>query len=241
MTAHVGSQSLRQMLLIGCPLVPSPGLGLRLEPAEVQTLVKLRLGLELGNAGDMCPYCPDKVLDALGHHAVTCKRGPDVVSRHNVIRNTIHDVCRRAALSPILEQGAGLDNEGTLSRPADILIPTWTMGKAGALDITVVHPLNNSNIFGASTSAYQCLASAEERKHRENGAKCEELNWLCVPVAVTPYGCWGSEGKSALKKVVWKLAVRTKQSPAVAQKATFTRLAVIIARSTARAIVSRFN
>ena len=219
--------------------VPSPGLGFRLEPAEVQSLVKLRLGLPLTSDGSHCPYCPDKSLDPFGHHALTCKRGPDVISRHNIMRDTIYDICRRAALNPVLEQGAGIDVDGTLTRPADILIPTWTLGKSGAFDITVVHPLNNSHITGASTSAFHCLGIAQDRKHQENDTKCSELNWMCIPVAVTPYGTWGSEGKAALKRVIKSFAIRANQTSSVSQKNAFIRLAVTLGRCTARAILSR--
>ena len=37
-----------------------------------------------------CPYCPDHQLDPLGHHAVTCKGGGDVVLRHNSLRVSFH-------------------------------------------------------------------------------------------------------------------------------------------------------
>ena len=32
------------------------------------------------------PYCPDHQLDPLGHHAMTCKGGGDVVLCHNSLR-----------------------------------------------------------------------------------------------------------------------------------------------------------
>ena len=47
----------------------------------------------------MCLLCPDTALDILGHHAVTCKRGGDVVTRHNCLRDTFVDLCRNAHLS----------------------------------------------------------------------------------------------------------------------------------------------
>jgi hypothetical protein len=148
-------------------VVPSPGLGLRLEPNEVQSLVKMRLGLPLSTTESTCAYCPDKVLDPLGHHALTCRRGPDVVHRHNRLRDTIHEYCKRAMMNPILEQGARLDEAGSLSRPADILVQTWSLGHSGALDVTVVHPLNNENIHGASTSSDHCECGRAEETPTE--------------------------------------------------------------------------
>ena len=34
-----------------------------------------------------CTFCPSHALDPLGHHAITCKHGGDVVSSHNKLRD----------------------------------------------------------------------------------------------------------------------------------------------------------
>ena len=41
---------------------------------------------------------PDTALDPLGHHAVICRRGGDVVMRHNQLRDAIVDFCHSACL-----------------------------------------------------------------------------------------------------------------------------------------------
>ena len=73
-------------------------LGLHLDPNELQTAIKWWLGLDT-SGGSMCLLCPDTALDTLGHHAVTCRRGGDVVTRHNCLRDTFVDLCRNAHLS----------------------------------------------------------------------------------------------------------------------------------------------
>ena len=50
-----------------------------LDPNELQTAIKWWLGLDT-SGGSMCLLCPDTALDTLGHHAVTCRRGGDVVN-----------------------------------------------------------------------------------------------------------------------------------------------------------------
>ena len=40
---------------------------------------------------------------------------------------------------------------------------------------------------------------AENRKHASNDAKCSELGWVCVPLAVEAYGCWGPEAQTNLQ------------------------------------------
>jgi hypothetical protein len=215
---------------------PSPGLGLRLEPNEVQVLIKLRLGLPLGISGTCCSYCPDRELDMFGHHALTCRRGPDVIHRHNELRDAINALLNRALLNPRLEQGSGL---GSQTRPADILVPVWSLGKPAALDVTVVHPLNPKHINGASTDVTHSLIAAEERKHLENDPKCEELGWTCVPMAVTAYGAWGHEAHQFLARVAHRISTRQLTPASQIINATFCNLGIILARCSARAILAR--
>ena len=67
-----------------------------------------------------CPYCPDHQLDPLGHHAVTCKGGGGVVLSHNSLSDVFAQFCHRARLGGRSWYGG----ESSLSRPADILVPT---------------------------------------------------------------------------------------------------------------------
>ena len=73
-------------------VVPSVGLGLHLDSSEFHTAVKWWLGMN-STARASCPFCPDTALDPLGHHAVSCRHGGDVVIRHNRLRNIIADFC----------------------------------------------------------------------------------------------------------------------------------------------------
>ena len=86
-------------------VVPSEGLGLHLEPSVFQVAVKWWLGLDTSN-GSQCALCPNSTLDPLGHHATTCKKGGDVVIRHNHLRNVLVETCRRAHLGVKVEMGS---------------------------------------------------------------------------------------------------------------------------------------
>ncbi|KAL5500795.1 hypothetical protein EMCRGX_G012400 [Ephydatia muelleri] len=77
-------------------VVPSPGLGLSLDPNEHQMAIKWWLEL---NTSPPCAFCPEHPLDPLGHHAVTCKRGGDAISRHNKLRDVVLQTCHRACIS----------------------------------------------------------------------------------------------------------------------------------------------
>ena len=47
-------------------------------------------------------------------------------------------VLHKARLGGQLEVGRGYGADSSLSRPVDILVPNWTIGKPAAFDLTVV-------------------------------------------------------------------------------------------------------
>ena len=101
-------------------VTPSPTLGLHLTPSECQFAIKWWLGIQLCEPGSVCALCPTKALEA--HHALTCKRGSDVIARHNHLRDTLHHLFKNALYNPKLEAGSGLGHDQKQSRPADILV-----------------------------------------------------------------------------------------------------------------------
>ena len=127
-------------------------LGLHLQPSEVQVAIKWWLGLDT-SCGSICPLCPGRVLDSLGHHALTCKRGGDVVIRHNKLRDTLAETYRRAHLSVTVEAGSNLSKDHSHTRPADILVPNWSLGKPAAFDLSVTSPLNSNVLLEAGLVA----------------------------------------------------------------------------------------
>eukprot|EP00731_Ephydatia_muelleri_P010277 Em0005g863a len=90
-----------------------------------------------------------------------------------------------------IEAGSGLDVEGSRTRPADILLPNWEFGKPAALDFTITSALNPSTLNEASVMAGSAASAAEVRKHVANDEKCSRLGWVCIPLSVETYGCWG--------------------------------------------------
>ena len=112
-----------------------------------------------------------------------------MVTRHNLLRDI---------LSVKIKVGYGLSLENINSRPADILVQSWDRGHPAAFDVTVTSPLTPA-ILNIS-SIYEGAAGrvAEARKHTTNDAKCQDLGWLCIPLAVEMYGNWGKEAHEVL-------------------------------------------
>ena len=97
-------------------VVPSEGLGLHFEPNQYNVALKWWLGLDT-SCGSSCSLCPDSILDPLGHHASTCKRGGDAVHRHNLLRDVFVDSCRLAHLGVKVEVGNNLTQDHDHTRP----------------------------------------------------------------------------------------------------------------------------
>ena len=111
----------------------------------------------------------------LGHHAVSCKHGGDVVAaRHNDLRDFFAAFCRRAHLSVKVEVEYGLGIGHVNSRPADVLVQGWDRGKPAAFDGTVISVLSSAIIKEASAAVGAAAFAAEVRKHTANDAKCQE-------------------------------------------------------------------
>ena len=156
--------------LVSCqwqPLILPPGyhwsLHLVWESNEYQMAIQWWLGLDTSGRS-MCPFCPDTALDPLGHHAVTCRHGGDVVICHNHLRDEIFDLVHHAHLSVRLEKGNGLTRDLDHTRPADILIAGWDRGKPAALDITITSPLCPVILGESCQQDGAAVLAAETRK-----------------------------------------------------------------------------
>ena len=56
---------------------------------------------------------------------------------------------------------------------------------------------------------------AENRKHKYNDRKCEELGWVCIPLVVETYGCWGAAEVAAFSKLACRLSTRLNQPKSI--------------------------
>ena len=110
------------------------------------------------------------------------------MSQHNILRDVLLESCRQVCLGPQVEAGSGLGHEEHRTWPADILIPHWDLGKPAALDLAVTSMLNSSTSMEIGVTSGSAALAAEVHKHNSNDAKCSELGWSCIPIAVKTYG-----------------------------------------------------
>ena len=218
-------------------VIPSPGLNLHLEPNEFQVAIKWWLGMNV-SFDSCCPYCPNHRLDPLGHHALTCKHGGDVVLRHNSLCDVFVEFCHRACLGGQVEVGSGYGLDELHSRQADVLVNNWHLGKPAAFDLTITSPLNPTTLTEAGVRCGSSALVAEARKHSANDFKCAERGWVCIPLAMESYGCWGMEAQQSLRLAA-RLAIQMGCNKSQATTILYQRLSLSLVRANAIALLSR--
>ena len=219
-------------MAFGFPLV-----GLHLDLAEFQIAVMWWLGTCMNSSIQLvCPFCPNITLDPLGHHAVSCRHSGDVVIRHNRLRNIFAEFCRSAHLSVRVEVGQGLSRVQSNSHPADELVDAWDRAKPAGFDVTVTSPLTPATLHDACNSAGVAAHKAECRKHSSNDPNCQELGWVCVPLAVESYGNWGKEAQNTFAGLASILSISPHCPKAKVLTEIHGRLNISLVRSVARVI-----
>ena len=118
----------------------------------------------------------------------------DVVSHHNKLRDVLAESGRRAHLGVHVERGSNVTLNHSHTRPADLLVPNWVLGKPAAFYLSVTSPLNPTIILEASVTTGAAARTTEQRKHCSNDAKCDELSCVCVPLVVEILWCLGKGG-----------------------------------------------
>ena len=108
-----------------------------------------------------------------------------------------------------------------------------------ALDITVTSPLTPATLRDASSTAGAAAYAAECRKHTANDAKCQELGWACIPLAVETFGNWGMEAQGVFSRLASALGMHQGTSKSWALHTIYSRLNMSLVRSVARSILGR--
>ena len=135
-----------------------------------------------------------------------------------------------------VEVGNNLSRDHSKTRPADILLPNWFLGRTAALDVSITSLLNPVNLLEAGVSATAAAQATESRKHHANDPKCSDLGWVCVPMVVETYGALGKE---ATASVASRLATSMCRPKSIVLNEIYGRLNLHLVRANATAILSR--
>ena len=170
--------------------------------------------------------------DIHGDHQMACGGGGDCIAHHNSLRDVIFATAQAAALGPRREAPCLVPNSS--SRPADVLLPSWSQGRSAALDVSVISPLQKLTLNGAATSPGHALNVGANRKLAAGLPACRAAGVEFLPLMVETLGGWSSEAITNLKKIGRSLGSRCgPASPAETVKHFFGRLAMALWRGNA--------
>ena|SRR5689334_10279241 len=188
------------------------------------------------NEGELCPQCQTP-MDSAGYHMAICKRGPSVVHRHHSIRDLVAEFCSKAAWSPSIEFNCFSSSALT---PADVYLPRGGLsGSPLALDITVIHPLQESLLSKSSTESGQGCAFGESKKHAKYDFLCQQESIDFIPLVVEFFGSWGKEANLFFSKLAKAIAGRTGSLSIDVALQIQRQLCVCLIRCNAKAVAKR--
>ena len=208
--------------------VPSAALGLRLQDKEFRCCLCYWLGVPLLSSTYSCPECGGDA-DRFGDHQVGCGGNGDRISRHNALRDVLFTAAQSAALSPAREASGVVPD--SLSRPADILLPTWSKGRPAALDVHVISPLQQQTVHGAASTPGHALQVGVQRKLTSHLSACRSAGVTFIPVVAEALGGLAEDTISIIKSFGESIAQRAAPFDSTAcTKQLFRRFAITLWR-----------
>ncbi|GJV58022.1 putative reverse transcriptase domain-containing protein [Tanacetum coccineum] len=220
-------------------VIPIEGLGQHMSALEYRTILKYRLMIPLFPVDEPCPVCRKVCLDSFGEHAVHCKELPGFKYRHDLVRDVLYDVLKRAGISSRKEAPVNfltdpLEGRSTL-RPADILVFGWAGGKHACVDLTGVSPLvglrDNGFVAG------QAALKAESSKVAKHEKACLENQHVFIPFAFDTFGFLAPETEEFLNRV--QRFVQSNFLTPKTQNFIFSRIDFAIQKGVAVQLVAR--
>ena len=219
-------------------VIPSKALGLHLRRGEFLFAVRYRLGMKVFISEGECPMSRCSAhSDDMGDHAIGCAINGERIARHNHVRDAIYNAAVQATLGPTKEPDGLLG--GSDDRPADILIPYWTQGKATALDISVVSPLQVALVGRSAQDGGHAGETRYTEKMRKYHARCEKEGIVFTPVVVDTFGGWHSAALKVITKLGRQLARAVGKEEADTVRQLRQRLAVLLVRDNMSMLNSR--
>lgn len=179
-------------------------------------------------------------MDVYGDHAFVCSCKGDRTTRHNALRDVIHNNMVTAVFSPVLEPPHILRNSG--QKPADIFTPNWADGKAACFDVAVTCPLQSKYLaHSAQTQLYAANHYAEYVKVPKYTKVVEEMGLNFIPLIFESFGGMNPVCEETLLRVARQTAHRLSIDNSVAINHLFQSVSVTLHRRNARMLLSRRN
>ena len=218
--------------------VPISGLGQTMNDRTYRCVLGYRLGIPLFRVTRPCSAC-SRVFegDIFGDHAVFCAGIIGIKHRHNLVRDTLLDICFRSGISAGREVDIGLvDGHDKPLRPADLLLYSWDKGLDVCVDLTGSSPLTQSAL--ADFVPGRVVTDAAQRKCAKYQGLCTARGYGFLPFSFSSLGELDTDAVTLLQRI--RKFSMTQDAGARAAAFIFTRISFAIAKGVGAQIVSRF-
>ncbi|GJT67038.1 hypothetical protein Tco_1018518, partial [Tanacetum coccineum] len=156
--------------------------------------------------------------------------------RHNVVRDTLVDICYRSGISSGKEVDIGLSGERDKSlRPPDVLLYSWDGGRDVCVNLTGSSPLTQTGMVDFVPG--RAVLVAAQRKHAKYETKCADIGYGFLPFSFSSFGELEKDAVTLLKRIR-KFSV-AQDIGARAAIHIFSRICFAIAKGVGAQIVSR--
>ena len=180
---------------------------------------------------EYCSFC-GSAQDAYGDHVLCCKAA-GVYSRHNALRDTVADLLRDCGC----ESHTEFPLPGTRLRPADVYTPAFPGESAMAVDVSVVHPLQPSQIATATVTAGAAAQKREASKVKQYEEECSRRAWGFTAFVGETTGAWGQAAQRCVRALVRAKSLRTGEDAQQVAHAIWDSVSRAVASSVARQLV----
>ena len=119
------------------------------------------------------------------------------------------------------------------------MLSFWSKGHPAALDVTVVHPLQEKLISGGSTKSYFAAKQAEEKKVAKYSQACSKAKVTLLPLAVEFFGGWGPTAQKFFRKLATAIGNRSERKPNVIIPEIYQKLSSVLVKANAAALALR--
>ncbi|GKB69651.1 putative reverse transcriptase domain-containing protein [Tanacetum coccineum] len=176
--------------------------------------------------------------DIYGDHVVSCAGIVGIKHRHNVVRDTLVDICFRSGISAGKEVDIGLSDERDKPlRPTYMLLYLWDRGLNVCVHLTGSLPLTQTGMTDFMLG--QAVIDATQRKHGKYMAKCAAIGYGFLPFSFSSLGELEADAVTLLKRIrKFSMALDIGARAAVY---IFNRISFAIAKGVWAYIVSRLS
>ncbi|GJY22857.1 hypothetical protein Tco_0396515 [Tanacetum coccineum] len=177
------------------------GLGQTMNSKTHRCVLCYWLGVLLFSVPKPCSACSRVFTgDIYGDLAVSCTGIIGIKHWHNVMHDTLIDICFRLGISAGKEVDIGLGGgRDKPLRPADMLLYSWDIGPYVCVDLTGSSPLTQTGLTDFIPG--RAVMDVTHRKRVKYEAKCPDIGYGFLPFSFSSLGELEKDAVASLKRI----------------------------------------